>query len=213
MWTEMLAHCEDVAPLSRMLADLQAEVNATPAPTGIPKLTDRLRSKLERNPILSESQRRAAVDELASHPKGNMLCHFDVHPNNVLMGPSGPVIIDWFDAAAGSPAADVARSSVLMRPDAADSHLPCPDRSVIGAIHDEYLAAVLEGHRVDIDLLLAWEPTVLASRMAEPLVERSSQAAVEAWQAGRASRPTPLAIAIAGVKSRLGAVATHTDET
>lgn len=212
MWAEMLARHEDIAPLSRILADLQGEVNATPAPPGIPRLTDRLRRKLERNPILSESERNATVDELASHPDDDMLCHFDVHPNNVLMGPAGPVIIDWFDAAAGSPAADVARSSVLMRPDAASCHLPCPDRSVISAVHHEYLTAVLEDRRVDIDQLLGWEPTVLASRMAEPLGEESTQAAVQAWHAGRASRPTPLAVGIAGIETQLSALAVHNDE-
>jgi len=212
MWEQMLAHPEEIRKLSRNLAALQADVNATAAPAGIPRLTDRLRRNLELNPFLSESQRSATLDELASHPDDDMLCHFDVHPNNVLMGPSGAVIIDWFDAAAGSPAADVARSSVLIRPDAASSHLPCPDRSVIRAVHHEYLTAVLEDRRVDIDLLLAWEPTVLASRMAEPLGEEPSRALVQAWHAGRASRPTPLAIGIAGIKTRLSALAVHNDE-
>jgi aminoglycoside phosphotransferase (APT) family kinase protein len=36
------------------------------------------------------------------------LVHFDLHPENVLMGPDGPVLIDWTNARAGEPDADVA---------------------------------------------------------------------------------------------------------
>jgi aminoglycoside phosphotransferase (APT) family kinase protein len=36
------------------------------------------------------------------------LVHYDLHPDNVLLGPHGPVLIDWTNARAGDPDADVA---------------------------------------------------------------------------------------------------------
>jgi serine/threonine protein kinase len=36
------------------------------------------------------------------------LVHFDLHPDNVLVGPDGPVLIDWTNAHGGEPDADVA---------------------------------------------------------------------------------------------------------
>jgi aminoglycoside phosphotransferase (APT) family kinase protein len=36
------------------------------------------------------------------------LVHFDLHPANVLLGPDGPVLIDWTNARAGDPDADLA---------------------------------------------------------------------------------------------------------
>jgi aminoglycoside phosphotransferase (APT) family kinase protein len=47
-------------------------------------------------------------------PQGSSLCHGDFHPGNVLLGPAGPVIIDWADAGVGHPGADVARTAVIM---------------------------------------------------------------------------------------------------
>ena len=44
---------------------------------------------------------------------GRGVVHFDFHPNNVLVGPSGWVIIDWITVAAGPSAADLARTLVL----------------------------------------------------------------------------------------------------
>jgi tRNA A-37 threonylcarbamoyl transferase component Bud32 len=47
-------------------------------------------------------------------PAGDRLIHLDLHPLNVLIGPEGPVLIDWSNAAAGDPAADVAVTWLLM---------------------------------------------------------------------------------------------------
>jgi aminoglycoside phosphotransferase (APT) family kinase protein len=47
-------------------------------------------------------------------PAGDRLIHLDLHPLNVILGPSGPVVIDWPNARRGEPAFDVALSWVLM---------------------------------------------------------------------------------------------------
>jgi aminoglycoside phosphotransferase (APT) family kinase protein len=44
------------------------------------------------------------------------LCHFDLHPGNVLVGRDGWVVIDWLTASSGPPAADLARTLVLDPP-------------------------------------------------------------------------------------------------
>jgi tRNA A-37 threonylcarbamoyl transferase component Bud32 len=44
----------------------------------------------------------------AIHYGGGRLVHYDLHPDNVLLGPDGPVLIDWTNARAGDPDADVA---------------------------------------------------------------------------------------------------------
>jgi aminoglycoside phosphotransferase (APT) family kinase protein len=40
--------------------------------------------------------------------EGSSLLHMDLHPLNVLVGPDGPVVIDWVNVAAGDPGYDVA---------------------------------------------------------------------------------------------------------
>jgi len=40
--------------------------------------------------------------------------HLDLHPLNVILGPRGPVVIDWPSAARGDPAVDVGLAWVLM---------------------------------------------------------------------------------------------------
>jgi len=45
---------------------------------------------------------------------GSAVLHLDFHPGNVILSPSGPMIIDWSNAARGDPAADVALTWILM---------------------------------------------------------------------------------------------------
>jgi Ser/Thr protein kinase RdoA (MazF antagonist) len=40
--------------------------------------------------------------------------HLDLHPTNVMLTPRGPVVIDWRNAAAGDPSADLAMTLVLV---------------------------------------------------------------------------------------------------
>jgi aminoglycoside phosphotransferase (APT) family kinase protein len=47
-------------------------------------------------------------------PDSATLAHFDLHPGNVLLGPDGPVLIDWENAARAPRAHDVALSMVLL---------------------------------------------------------------------------------------------------
>ena len=59
----------------------------------------------------------AAPDWLDDAPVGGQgaaLLHLDLHPLNVMMGPSGPVVIDWARACRGDPAVDVALAWILM---------------------------------------------------------------------------------------------------
>ena len=45
---------------------------------------------------------------------GGSLIHFDLHPDNVLVSPQGPVVIDWTNAHGGSAAADVAMTWLIL---------------------------------------------------------------------------------------------------
>ncbi len=45
---------------------------------------------------------------------GGRVLHLDLHPGNVMLTPSGPVVIDWSNVAAGPAAADVAMAWLII---------------------------------------------------------------------------------------------------
>lgn len=64
---------------------------------------------------VDESLRRAALDRVRAAPRGEMLCHGDFHPGNAVETARGVAAIDWSSGCAGDPAADVARTEMLLR--------------------------------------------------------------------------------------------------
>ena len=49
------------------------------------------------------------------HPDGGTLLHLDLHTENVMLGPDGPVVIDWTNARSGDAALDPALVWVIFR--------------------------------------------------------------------------------------------------
>lgn len=64
---------------------------------------------------IDEDTRRAALDRIQATPRGNTLCHGDFHPGNAVETTQGIAAVDWSSASAGDPAADVARTEMLLR--------------------------------------------------------------------------------------------------
>jgi thiamine kinase len=95
------------------LARLQHAINAC-AGACLPDQRETLRLQVE-GARVPDVVRRAALAALARLPGGLRLCHGDLHPQNVICAPDGPRVIDWQKATAGDPAADVARTALLLR--------------------------------------------------------------------------------------------------
>jgi aminoglycoside phosphotransferase (APT) family kinase protein len=82
--------------VGRQLGDLHNRLHDIPGPNWLPRL-----------------------------PEGDALLHFDLHPQNVILSPRGPVVIDWTNACVGAPGVDIARAWALTA---------CADTDVGGVI-------------------------------------------------------------------------------
>ncbi|HSM24666.1 MAG TPA: aminoglycoside phosphotransferase family protein [Anaerolineaceae bacterium] len=98
---------------SRMLAELHSKMHQIPL-EGFPSFRDRWLNNIERVPNFSESIKKKLIDQVNQLPDTNQLCHFDFHPDQVIYTTNGAVILDWMTACAGHPAADVARTQILL---------------------------------------------------------------------------------------------------
>ena len=166
MWQRMLEHPKDVSALTLELASIQRAIHEAGVPDELPSLVDRMRLKLSEADELDGDERAEAAALLERQPVGAALLHGDLHPGNVLLGPDGPVVIDWFDAAVGHPVADVARTMLLLQRGATDlRHLPGATPTMIATMHDCFIESV--AGRVPTDLLQAWCRLRAAGRLAE----------------------------------------------
>lgn len=98
--------------LAERFAELQLQCNAASV-DGLPELVPRLRGEIEAS-VADVALRDELLALLAQLDDGAYgVCHYDFHPDNVLVGPEGWVVIDWLTVAVGPPAADLARSLLL----------------------------------------------------------------------------------------------------
>jgi hypothetical protein len=100
--------------LATMLAHAALRVHREQAPPDLPDLADRLRVAIG-SAELQPHLRAYALSVLSGLPVGDRLCHGDLHPGNAMVTADGASIIDWPGATRGVPAADFARTMLLLR--------------------------------------------------------------------------------------------------
>jgi len=99
---------------ARMCGSVHAQMHACRVDdSGFPELKNRLERHLS-SPLVPPELAEIARQRLETLPGGDVLCHGDFHPANVMRSPSGPVVIDWPNATRGAPEADVARTLLLL---------------------------------------------------------------------------------------------------
>ncbi len=184
MWEMILEVPHRAASFGRELADVHRRILRAGLPAAVPGLVGRMQSKIGEVTQFTDTERVDALLVVEKLPRGAALLHGDLHPGNVLMSPTGPIAIDWFDAAIGHPVADVVRSSLLLRP--FDSvverpHMPRAEPSVLRELHESYVSAMHDVLALPRDELCQWEAVVAASRLAEE-AEADESPLLALWQ-------------------------------
>jgi len=116
----------------------------------------------------------------------DVVVHGDLHPGNVILSRSGPVVIDWTSGGRGPAGADVADAWLVLacaRPDGGPLM-----RALAGALRARFLETFLrEAGRSEAasNLLLALE-----ERLADPHITPSEKAAMRKVAAARSPRAT-----------------------
>ena len=96
---------------ARILAKLHRQLHGIPAPDWIPTYAS--------HPAFTDV---VSLDELLTRPPGpapapaapDAILHLDLHPDNVILSPAGPVVIDWRNTRRGDGDVDVATTWLIM---------------------------------------------------------------------------------------------------
>jgi len=163
-----------IAQYARLMADLQSQIHRQDG-SALPPLRDWLRKDIQEAKPLSRTLRDFACRVLEDLPDGHALCHFDFHPDQIMMTAQGPMVLDWMTAFQGDPRADVARTSVILTMGSA-AHMGWVTRTLVGVarrqVHRSYLKQYI-GHNKGTDLITIrkWMIPIGAARLNEEIGE------------------------------------------
>ncbi|GEO98971.1 phosphotransferase family protein [Methylobacterium haplocladii] len=157
----------------RRLAAIQHAIHALPA-QDLPLQRARLAHDIGWARV-SEATREAALAALDRLPGGDAFCHNDIHPGNVLCTPAGLAVIDWQKAGAGCPAADVARTELMIR----YGRLP-KDRSgkadkLRGVAADWYVRCYRRLSGLNREEIRAWHLPLMVARLCAQRIDKDVQ--------------------------------------
>ncbi len=160
--TWLLAVRQRLDTAARWLGRLHAQIHNHTADSTLPSHRHRTRDRIMSVSELSIPDRERLVLILDALPDGDQVCHGDFHPDNVLIEGSHAIVIDWSDASAGPPEADVTRTLLLVE----GADVPLKLRKAFNKVYiEEY-----QRHRtLDTALTTRWYPILAAARLAENL--------------------------------------------
>ena len=163
-----------VLGVAQLLGELHARLHAVVAPDALPPVAELVRARVE-SPLVPEDVRERALQALDALPQGDRLLHGDFHPANVLLRPTSgePVVIDWTAGCRGHPAADVARSDLIMRFGAVGPDATAAVRALAHVGRRMLVSGYERSYRrageFDKDAVRAWTPVIAAARLAEDI--------------------------------------------
>jgi len=160
--------------VGKILGVEHAGLHRVEAPFGLPDLHDELRHRLG-SPLVPDEVRTLALARLDALPAGDRLLHGDFHPANLLRSTHGYVVIDWTNGMSGDPAADVARTILLMGGGKLADGTAVVVRVIAPVARRALLAGYLGAYArelpLDRDLVDRWLPVWAAARLAEDIDE------------------------------------------
>lgn len=169
MLNEMLIPWKSRACAERMAA-LQHEIN-TKKPAGLPSFKLGIRRNVQATPLLTPAEKEAILAVLDPLPDGDCLCHGDFHPDNIVLDHGRAVVLDWMTACAGSPAADAARTALILTTSELPEGIPGPVRKYVQVLRQSFNAAYLERYCAlsgyTPPQIAAWKLPVTAARLVE----------------------------------------------
>ncbi len=162
---------------------LHADLHEVVAPQGLPNLKqgleEHIKGHVENSDLVPPEMAEFALDILPELPDGDRLCHGDLHPGNIIKTDDGNVIIDWSNVSKGDPAADYARSVLMLQlgePPPGSSFLL---RTMAGVGAGVVLSAYRRGYRahssLDEELVRRWMVPVMVHRLTEGIEEERSK--------------------------------------
>lgn len=151
---------EQLGCFLEMSIDIQIDIHTVLA-EALEPMRAKLQRQIEAVKGLDEQIKMSLIKKLSAMTVENKLCHGDFHLYNLIKSGDEVFIIDWVDASAGDPRADVCRTYILYSQVSTD-------------IAELYLQLYCEKSGCSRKEILEWAPIIAAARLSENVATEDS---------------------------------------
>ena len=156
---------------ARTLAKLHRQLHGIPAPDWVRTYTSHPAFADDPPPMPADTERAAAGVSIP-----DTLLHLDLHPDNVILSPSGPVVIDWRNTRRGDGNIDVATTWLIMATSQVSE--TGPKHRIVRLIRRLFVDAMLR--HIDREAATRVLPSVARYRLADRNLLASERPAIHA---------------------------------
>lgn len=145
--------------------DMQLKVHSI-IPSDIEPMHDKLYRQIESVTAIDSSKKNYLLKRLESYTFESRLCHGDFHLFNLLKAENKMIIIDWMDASAGDPRADVYRTYLLYSQFSTE-------------LAEVYLKLYCEKSGFKRSEVFQWAPIIAGARLSENVSTENTERLIE----------------------------------
>jgi len=173
MLNEMLSKIWTINKRSKLLAYYHSEIQKK-IDFKLLTVKEKLKENIESVGELTLLEKDKLLRYLETLPEGNILCHFDFHPDNIILNKGRPIVIDWMTACIGEGAADIARTCLILK----YSEVPMKSRFIQklirkfqNKVYQNYIGEYLKITNTKMVDIQKWEVPIAAARLCEWIPE------------------------------------------
>lgn len=169
MLKEMLSNLGSFKKNCKLLAHYHSALHQ-PIDFELPTIKDKLKRDIRHVKELTEFEKEKLYQYIDRLSDGSTLCHFDFHPDNIILCDGKAVIIDWMTACVGDCLSDVARTCILLK----YSEVPIKSfilrrliRFMQKRLMHNYLKEYIKITGANVEEIFQWELPIAAARLSE----------------------------------------------
>lgn len=139
---------------------------------------DSFKIAIQKTDLLDSDKKKKIISYLDNLPDGNMICHGDLHPENILVSKNKNYIIDWSNTYSGNPNGDVARTYYVLKYGLAPSDEFTLKKSFIhrfffkrikSLVAKTYIKHYMKLSGTSLKEIKKWDLAIYAARLHEPV--------------------------------------------
>lgn len=174
---QMSRHMLHIRRYARELGKLHREIHENSI-TGLQSATDKFEWRLHQYKSLDPNVLSILL-EFLKNSQTELLCHGDLHPDNVMIDKQGEMkVVDWVDAYCGNPLSDVARTHYLLSKGISPEKKSCSVRFIESfakkIIAKEYLNSYFKNKPIPKREFEMWQLIIQVCRCTEGIEEEKA---------------------------------------